>query len=352
MSRNRLILLALGVAIAAGVVALVWSRTHNSDSDAADVTLTASVTVAPVEAQALQTKVSAYGVVQADPSASQTLAAPRAVIVSRVLVRVGQPVSAGQGLIEIADTPASSLAYAQAMDAAKAAHSDLARVQRLYAQHLAATDQLTAAQKAVSDADAGLSAQNRQGAGRGAQVLHAPAAAIITSIPVAVGDHAAQDAPLIAFARDGALVARLGLEPSSGRFQIGQSVTLRPVAGGDPIVSRLSMVGRTADPATRTLDAIAPLNGAALPVGAAVDAEIVVGASPGLTAPRASVVFDETGAHVFVVEGGKARRVFVTVGADQDDRLAIGGDLKAGDQVAVRGAYELEDGMAVKVSSR
>jgi multidrug efflux pump subunit AcrA (membrane-fusion protein) len=59
-------------------------------------------------------------------------------------------------------------------------------------------------------------------------------------------------------------------------------------------------------------------------------------------------VFDETGPHVFVVQDGKAKRVFVSVGADQGDEIEIKG-LPSGSRVAVEGAYELQDGMPVKV---
>jgi multidrug efflux pump subunit AcrA (membrane-fusion protein) len=62
------------------------------------------------------------------------------------------------------------------------------------------------------------------------------------------------------------------------------------------------------------------------------------------------VVFDETGAHLFIVANGKARRLFVTAGADFGDQIEVRGDIKAGDPVAVQGAYELQDGVAVKVT--
>jgi hypothetical protein len=68
--------------------------------------------------------------------------------------------------------------------------------------------------------------------------------------------------------------------------------------------------------------------------------------------PRAALVFDETGAHVFVVQGGVARRVFVTAGRDHGDEVEVSGPITAGQSVAVQGAYELQDGMAVKVAGR
>jgi membrane fusion protein, multidrug efflux system len=72
----------------------------------------------------------------------------------------------------------------------------------------------------------------------------------------------------------------------------------------------------------------------------------------GQVAPRAAVVFDETGPHVFVVAAGKAQRVFVTLGLDHGDEVEVRGKLPPGAQVAVEGAYELQDGMPVKVRGR
>jgi multidrug efflux pump subunit AcrA (membrane-fusion protein) len=68
--------------------------------------------------------------------------------------------------------------------------------------------------------------------------------------------------------------------------------------------------------------------------------------------PRSAVVVDETGPHLFLVSGGKAHRVFVSVGLDQGDDIEVKGPLAAGAKVAVEGAYELQDGMAVKVRGR
>jgi RND family efflux transporter MFP subunit len=261
-------------------------------------------------------------------------------------------VAAGQGLAEIASAPGADLAFRQASDAASSARADLARVQRLYDGHLAASDQLIAAKKALADAEAGLAAQQKQGAASVRQTLTAPAASVVISLAVAPGDHAAQDAPLMVLARRGALSAKLGLDPPFERFTAGEPVTIRPVAGGAAVESRLAMVGRAADPATKTVDATAPLGAATPPIGSAVAAEVVTGAHRGLAVPRQAVVFDETGAHVFVVAGGKARRVFVTAGSDHGDLIEVRGAISAGQTIAVQGAYELQDGMAVKVAAR
>jgi RND family efflux transporter MFP subunit len=351
MNRRRLLMILAATVVAGGAVAGVVIMRGQGGEAAAEPNPTAVVTLAPVRHELVQDVVSVYGVVQADPAGSVTLAAPKATIVSRVLVRSGQTVAAGQVLMEIANAPGAEMAFKQASDAVTFAQADLARVQRLYDERLAASDQLNTAKKTLADAQATLTAQKKQGSGQSLQAISAPQAGVVTTVSAAAGDHVAQDAPLVVLARANGAAAKLGLEPS-GKFAVGQAVTLQPVFGGPPIVSRLTMVGRAADQTTKTLDAIAPLNGATLPIGAAIRGEVVTGAHAGWVVPRASVVFDETGAHVFLVSGGKAHRAFVGLGLDHGQEIEITGQLPAGAQVAVEGAYELQDGMAVKVRGR
>lgn len=352
MSRTRLTGLAALLLVVAGVGALILTRRAAGDEDAADPTPTATVTAARLEQRELKDVVQVYGVVQADPAGSATVATPKAAVVSRVVVRAGEAVSAGQPLVSLADAPASQLAWRQAADAATFAQTDLARVQRLFDQHLAASDQLIAAKKTLADAEAGLAAQRKAGAGAGEQTLRAPFAGVVVNVVASPGDRLAQDAPLLALARGDAETAKLGLEPSLGRFAAGQAATIRPVIGGPPIASRLTVVGQAPDPVTKALQATAPLNGAALAIGSGVTADVVTGSHQGLAAPRSAVVFDETGPHLFTLSGGHAHRVFVKVGADHGELIEISGPVQAGALVAVEGAYELQDGMAVRIRAR
>lgn len=350
MNRKRLLLSAAGLVLVALVVWAAVLRLKGAD-DAGDANPTALITVASVRSQTIQDTAVVYGVVQADPADSITVAAPRAVIVVRMLVRAGQVVRAGEPLAEISNAPVSALAYRQAKDAASFAQSDLARVQRLFDERLVGADQLSAAKKTLADAEAAVEAQHGQGADHALQTIAAPEGGVVTSVSGATGDHTAQDAALVVLARRSAVVAKLGLEPSAARFSRGQTVVIKPTSGGDPIRSSLSVVGQAADQATKTISAFAPLNGAMLPIGSAVEGDIVIGSHAGLLAPRAAVVFDETGPHVFVVQDGKAKRVFVEVGADQGDEIEVKG-LPSGARVAVEGAYELQDGMPVKVGAQ
>ena len=343
---------AVGVAILVVVAIIAWRVLSDRGAPVDEPTSpSALVTLVPVRANAVRETVSAYGVIAGSPASSATLAAPRAVIVERVLAGAGAPVAAGAPLIVLINAPSSTQTYRQAADGVTFAERDLARVQRLFDQHLAAGDQLTAAQKVLADARAALAAQSAMGAGGGRQTLTAPFTGVIATVPVAAGDHVAADAPLMTLVAGDGLVAQLGVDPQkSTGLAVGQVVSLIPVFHPERrIDSRLSVVTRQIDPTSRMINVTAHA-GAGLPLGEAVRGEITIASHPGLLAPRAAVVFDEQGAHVFVVSAGKARQVPVKAGAEQGDEIEVSGVVKAGDQLAVQGAYQLQDGMTVRVA--
>jgi multidrug efflux pump subunit AcrA (membrane-fusion protein) len=118
MTRQRMLTLAVLAVLAIGLAALIFSRLTKKDAADSDPTPTAAITTAPARAESVAGAIELYGVVQADPAGAMTIAAPRAVVVGRVLVQAGQSVRAGQALMEVADAPASALAYRQAADAA------------------------------------------------------------------------------------------------------------------------------------------------------------------------------------------------------------------------------------------
>ena len=267
------------------------------------------------------------------------------------MVGPGQQVRAGQPLLQLANAPATQQAWRLAADAVAFAETDLARVQRLAAEHLAANDQVSAAQKTLADARAALAAQQAQGAGHAVQVITAPSAAVVTAVSAKPGDRVAQDAALLTLARAGSMVASLNVQSgAAGSLRPGDAARVVSSFGGAPLPLRLSTVGRLSDPATRAVQVVAPVPAGAFPVGEVVQADIVTGTHQALVAPRAAVVFDETGAHVFIIMGGKAHRVFVKPGADHGDEIEISGPVAAGVMVAVQGAYELQDGMSVRAT--
>ncbi|MDB5438407.1 MAG: family efflux transporter, subunit [Caulobacteraceae bacterium] len=347
MSRKAWITLLVVLLVAGGLAAFMLLR-HPAEEAEADAEPVALVTVATVRNTSVGEDLIAYGTVEADPAGAAAVAAPRAVVVARILTRVGATVAAGAPLIEIVDAPASTLAYRQAQDALTFATNDLARVQRLYDDHLVASDQLNAAKKALADAQSTLTSQQAMGAGQATQTLTAPRAGVVTEILVKTGDRLAQDAPMLGLAGAGGLVAKLGVDPAGHRLSTGQGVELT-AAGAAPVRGTVQMIGQVARPDTHLIDLIVSLP-VALPVGTPVQGRITLGAHSAWVVPRAAIVSDETGPHVFTIRDGKATRVFVRPGLEAGDDIAVTG-IGADAPVAVEGAYELEDGMAVKIKS-
>ncbi len=352
MSRISKPLLVSIAAILAAVLAIgAMTLLHGGGEADRDLDGAAQVTLGRIEAGPIPDAIEATGVLQADPGGEVTIAAPRAAVVQAVLVRPGQAVLRGEPLVRIGDSPASALAYAQAQHALDFSERDLTRVRHLAARQLVGADQLNAAQRAFADAQAQLAAARAQGAGDSAQVLKAPTDAVVLTTPVAPGDRVAEMADLVTLSGDKAAVARLWVSPTqASKVQAGDQVTLWPVFGGPEIAAHLSHVGKLVDPSTKQIDAEAPTPGWGLPVGTSVSARIVAGSHSGLSVPAASVVYDDTGSHIFVVAGGKASRVDVTIGRQFGPRVEIKGDISAGQNVAVAGAYQLQDGMSVRLT--
>jgi RND family efflux transporter MFP subunit len=352
MSRvNPWVLAAMALLLT--LVGLVSWRLLTAPTEDEDAPPTSAlVTLAPARQAIVNETARAYGVITGSPAASRTVASPRAVVVLRLLVTSGQAVSAGAPLAVIADTPASALAFREAMDAVTFAQRDLERVQRLYDQQLAAADQLDAARKAQAEARAAAAAQTALGSGGKGQTLAAPQAGIVGTILVAMGDHVAADAPLMTVIAVDGLTAKLGVEPAlAAKLASGQRVSL--VSAFDRrlgVKSRLTLVGHTVDTATRLVNVTAPASAVGLPLGAAVEGEITIASHQGLLVPHSALVFDEDGSHLFVVKAGKAKRVVVTTGPEQGGDIEVIGALHAGDAVAVQGAYQIQDGQAVRTA--
>ncbi|MGH6955220.1 MAG: hypothetical protein ACREEW_00985, partial [Caulobacteraceae bacterium] len=102
MTRTRIVLVVVLLALAGLAFWLVLGRGGGADEASADIAPTATVTVAPVRSETLKDVAKVYGVVQADQAGSSTVAAPRAVAVTRLFVRLGEAVAAGQPLVEVA----------------------------------------------------------------------------------------------------------------------------------------------------------------------------------------------------------------------------------------------------------
>lgn len=70
-----------------------------------------------------------------------------------------------------------------------------------------------------------------------------------------------------------------------------------------------------------------------------------------LAIPRDALILRQDGTYVFVVDqDNKAQKVAITVGDSEGNLVAVDGNLKPGDQVAIRGAESLREGQSVRIT--
>jgi RND family efflux transporter MFP subunit len=328
----------------------------------ADDAASVAVVVAPVARKPIAQQVEAYGVVAAASANVTTLSLPYTARVVRVLALPGQTVARGAPLFVVQADTSAVIALGQAQSEATFARGELDRTHALLRDGLATQSQLAAAQKALDDARETLAAQTRSGVARGTTTIVAPAAGVVTQVSAAQGDQVqagtalAQLVPAHAGA-DHAANVTLGIEPADARaIHTGDRVVLHALSTplrAASAAGEIVLVGASIDAQSQFVNvgANVPLAGTPFMPGMHVRADIETHTGNWWNVPRAAVLQDAKGQYVFqVAANGKAHRVAVRVEVERDGWYGVEGALDAARPLVVSGNYELEDGMAVRVT--
>jgi membrane fusion protein (multidrug efflux system) len=336
---------------------VAWRPVWGDERPDAGTASSVLVETQAVRRQALSDTLTGYGRLQPDPDSTVSVNLAREGLVARLWVRLGQLVAPGAALLELDTAPGEAMKYEQAQAAVQYARGEASRMQRLFSQQLATRDQVDAARRALQDAEAALAAQRKLGAGQAREVVRAPFAGIVTDLAVRQGQRVQAGADALILAPQENLLVTLGVEPEDARrAAVGMPVLLTPVFEDDvKITSRVANVHAMVNPSTRLVDIlvkIPPADTGGLVVGMTLKGVIEVATRRVLAVPRAAVLRDARGSYLFIVQGGRARRIAVRPGLEQGEQVAVEGPLKEGDRVVVLGNYELQDGMRVREASR
>jgi membrane fusion protein (multidrug efflux system) len=351
MKPRRLYLFVFAI-LCAPVGFVAW-RSLRAASEAAN-TATPSVQVAtqkPVKGY-LMDSVSAYGTAVPGAGGSLTVNVQVEGRIEHLFVTPGEPVRAGDRLLEFQISAAARSALAQAVSALKLADSEQQRISRLFAQQLATRDQLLVAEKALADARAALNALNADHGGASHWAILAPFDGVVGTVPVAQGDRVASAAPLVTLTRADGLVIRVGVEPAQRtRLVIGQKAALKSIGGsGAELQGTLVRIDRVLNPTTRLVDADVAVAAAPIMQGEAYMAQIAIGRIEGWQVPSNAVLRDAEGSYVFQTHADKAVRVPVRVLASKGTSSVISGPIKPDLPLVITGNYQLSDGMAVRTT--
>lgn len=294
-----------------------------------------------------------YGSVGPSTTGLETISVAQPGQVTAVFVTPGAAVRAGQRLLTFTTAPAAVGSYQQAVTTLATAQKARATAASLLTQQLATRDQVAQADKAVSDAQSALAALRRDGAGQPVRTLTAPFAGIVTTMPAALGDRTQPGAPLATVARAGGIIATIGLDPAdAARVRVGQPARIARVGGGAAIGAHVLRIDSVLNPRTRMIDVDLAIPAGALLPNEAVDARIAVGSIAGWQVPHQAVVTASGSARIFQVASGKAHAVPVTVRLPGDPDDIVTGSPDPRRPLIVAGAYQVQDGDAVRMAGR
>lgn len=341
----RLSTLLLTAMLSASLVAC-----QGTSSGTPQEAVTASVKVAMPSRATMARIAVAYGDIAAGPSSQQTVSFGTEGRVTSLSAVQGEMVRQGQDLGTFQFTPASVIAWRQARSAMDVASQSLSRLQRLRDDHLATDEQVAQANKALSDAQAALTAYPLAMGHDGRVSIRAPASGHIVVLAASVGQLLAANTTLLTVTPDTDQVLLAGAEPrDAARIKPGMMVRMTPVAGGDAITGTVVRAGGAIDNGTRLVPVqIQPAQ--PLVIGSAWRADITLDDVEGWRAPADALTEDGGQQWLYQLAGGRAYRVKVQVLLERDGEVLLQGAVAPDRPMVVSGNPQLADGMNVAVS--
>lgn len=298
--------------------------------------------------------ISAYGTVAPAQGAAMNLNFPKAGRISRLLVSPGQRVAKGEALLEISAEPAGRLAYSQAVNAAEFSRGELERVKSLYAKQMATRSQVDAAARNLKDAEGALLAMREMGEGMTQDRLLSPFDGIVSSVALAAGDRFPAGANLVQVIRKDHLVVRLGVSPWDGRLLAsGMKAHLASVFSPQDVAKgEITQIAGQTDPQTQLIDVTVRFKEGTLLPGIRVRGDIEAESRKVQAVPRQAILRDVRGAYLFQVQAGKAHRINISAGLEENGWVEVQAPHLPDQPVVTLGNYELEDNIAVREAGR
>lgn len=184
--------------------------------------------------------------------------------------------------------------------------------------------------------------------------IRAPFTGRVTERVISVGQHVRPGESLFTLTDFDPLIARIFLpERDVLTLKEGREVRMTLRASNEVVFSgRIRQISPVVDTSTGTVkvtvEAVRPPD--AVRPGAFVTVDIVRETKPNaVRVPREAVIRELRDAHIFIVEGDKARRRDLTLGLEEGEFIEALTGVKPGDKVIVAGQGALRDGALIKV---
>lgn len=309
------------------------------------------VTVTP---GSLGSEIIAQASITATPQGQASIAARADGAVTRIVVRLGDNVRAGQTLALLESREASTIAAERSAAQAKAvaARAAYAREKRLFEARITAREGLEGAQAVLAEAEAEL---RRTNAAMAAARVTGDGRSVAVSSPIS-GRVTGLSANLGAYVTAGTELFRVS---DPGLIQVEAAVPIqeaRRIAPGDPaeletpagkVAATVRSIAPAADPESRAVTVVLSPHGTGLlSPGQSVRARIIPSlagaATTAIVLPEEAVQSVEGQDVVFVRTARGFRAVPVTLGSRSGGRVEIRSGLRPGQIVAGRNAFLLK----------
>lgn len=338
--KNKLTLLIALIAIT------VVSCSSTKQEEAVNEERSISVQTEMVAASDLQLLATFTG--SAEGVRQTTMRAKIAESVEKVNVREGQTVKAGQVLIELDQTGATSQ-YQQAKALAENSEKQYKKIAYLYEQGAVAEVNYDAAKTEYEVDQASFEAA--------AQLvkIKSPISGVVTSLDVSTGDYSYIGQKLATIADFSEMRVKINVNSRDIHyFRKGASVFVEGENDDGKIEGTVSSVAESADPVTRSFEVEVMLDNKSgqLKPGMFVRVSIVKQDLPGAIAvPRRAILTTDSRDVVYVIVDDRAYQRAVTLGPDVNGSTVVSSGLSLGDQVVTLGQEYLQDSMKVKITS-
>ncbi len=307
-----------------------------------------------------QSQISSVGTLHAVQGSD--MAAEVAGIVTRIVVKGGDSVKAGDVLIELrADSDVAKLQSLQAT--AQLARQMYARSEKLYSSRTVSKANLDNAAAALRSTEAAVAEQQ---ALVDKKIIRAPFAGKVGTPKVDVGQYVMAGQELLTLQQ---------LDPIYVDFSLPQQQVNKIVVGGKVEVTSDAYPGKMfageilsfdpkVDAETRNMSVRATLRNPeqVLLPGMFANLSLIVGEPrKHITLPQTAIVFNPYGETVFAVEETKdedgnvkysARQKFITTGEHRGDQVAVLKGVKAGDVLVSLGGFKLRNGTPIQINNK
>lgn len=265
--------------------------------------------------------------------------------ITKVYIKVGDHVSAGQTVAEIDDDMLQSQ-----MDEIKKrwelANEVFTKQEALWKQNIGSEVQYLSAKNNKESLEKGLATLQKS---REMYQIKSPISGVVDEVPMKIGSGAAPGMPLAKIVNFSKLKVRVDApETYAGRLRVGNSVQVLFTDLNKELSSKISYIGAGVNPANRTVKVEIPMrsNEPGLLPNMATVVKVVNYSNPKAMVIPINLIQKDLSNQDFVMveEGGFAKRVDVKVGQQYGANCEVLTGLKSGDKLVVVGYQDLNNG--------